>query len=134
MITAAATQELHTVAVDHAVSARGLTKRYGSITAVDGIDLDVIAGETFGFLGPNGAGKSTTIGMLCTLPAPTSGAASVAGVDVVRQRDDVRRSIGLGFRDTTLDGYLSAAHNLRFYAELYSIDRPLKPERLQRVL
>src|SRR5260370_4059809 len=105
MITAAATQELHTVAVEHAVSARGLTKRYGSITAVDGIDLDVIAGETFGFLGPNGAGKSTTIGMLCTLTAPTSGAASVAGVDVVRPRDAVRPRIGLLFQDTTLDGY-----------------------------
>jgi ABC-2 type transport system ATP-binding protein len=134
MITAAATQELRTVAVDHAVSARGLTKRYGSITAVDGIDLDVIAGETFGFLGPNGAGKSTTIGMLCTLTAPTGGAASVAGYDVVRQRDDVRRSIGLVFQDTTLDGYLTAAQNLRFHGELYGIDRAQVPERLERVL
>ena len=134
MITVAASEEVRTVAVDHAVSARGLTKRYGSITAVDGIDLDVIAGETFGFLGPNGAGKSTTIGMLCTLTAPTSGAASVAGFDVVRQRDDVRRSIGLVFQDTTLDGYLSAAQNLRFHAELYGIDRAQVPERLERVL
>ena len=134
MIAAVTTQELRTVAVEHAVSARGLTKRYGSITAVDGIDLDVIAGETFGFLGPNGAGKSTTIGMLCTLTAPTSGSASVAGFDVVRQRDDVRRNIGLVFQDTTLDGYLSAAQNLRFHAELYGIERPLVPERLERVL
>ncbi len=63
------------------VSARGLVKRYGAVTAVDGIDLDVVAGETFGFLGPNGAGKSTTIGMLCTLVEPTEGSARVAGFD-----------------------------------------------------
>jgi ABC-2 type transport system ATP-binding protein len=134
MTALAAIEGVNAAAADHAVSARGLTKRYGAITAVDGIDLDVIAGETFGFLGPNGAGKSTTIGMLCTLIAPTGGAATVAGYDVARQRDDVRRSIGLVFQDTTLDGYLSAAQNLRFHAELYGIDRAQVPERLERVL
>jgi ABC-2 type transport system ATP-binding protein len=117
-----------------AVSARGLSKRYGTITAVDAVDLDVIAGETFGFLGPNGAGKSTTIGMLCTLVSPTSGSARVAHHDVVRERDEVRRSIGLVFQDTTLDGYLTAAQNLRFHAELYGIPRASVPDRLERVL
>jgi ABC-2 type transport system ATP-binding protein len=121
-------------AADAAVSARGLTKRYGTVTAVDGIDLDVIAGETFGFLGPNGAGKSTTIGMLCTLIAPASGTATVAGFDVVRERDHVRQNIGLVFQDTTLDGYLSAAQNLRFHAELYGIPRAAVAGRIERVL
>ena len=66
-----------------AVSVTGLTKRYGEIEAVRGIDLEVARGETFGFLGPNGAGKSTTINILCTLVEPTSGSAAVAGLDVV---------------------------------------------------
>ena len=116
------------------VQARGLTKRWGSVTAVDGIDLDVVAGETFGFLGPNGAGKSTTINMLCTLVNPTAGEATVAGHDVVRERDEVRRNIGLVFQDTTLDGYLTAAQNLRFHAELYGLPRATVPERIERLL
>jgi ABC-2 type transport system ATP-binding protein len=116
------------------VSARGLVKRYGPVTAVDGIDLDVVAGETFGFLGPNGAGKSTTIGMLCTLIEPTAGSAVVAGFDSRTQRDAVRRHIGLVFQDSTLDGYLSATQNLRFHAELYGMPRAVVPERIERVL
>jgi ABC-2 type transport system ATP-binding protein len=76
-----------------AVSVQGLVKTYGEVQAVRGIDLEVRAGETFGFLGPNGAGKSTTISMLCTLVTPTAGTAEVAGFDVVHQRDQVRRHI-----------------------------------------
>ena len=117
-----------------AVSARGLVKRYGSVVAVDGIDLEVHKGETFGFLGPNGAGKSTTIGMLCTLIQPHEGRATVAGHDIVRERDAVRQNIGLVFQDTTLDGYLTAAQNLRFHAELYGLPRAEVPERTERVL
>ncbi|HSP39606.1 MAG TPA: ATP-binding cassette domain-containing protein [Frankiaceae bacterium] len=98
---------------DAAVSVTGLTKRYGDFEAVRGIDLTIEAGETFGFLGPNGAGKSTTISVLCTLATPTSGSAEVAGFDVVRRRDDVRRNIGLVFPDPTVDGYLTAERNLR---------------------
>src|SRR5438045_9582912 len=97
-----------------AVSVRGLAKRYGEIEAVRGIDFEVSQGEVFGFLGPNGAGKTTTINMLCTLATPTAGSARVAGHDVVHERDDVRRNIGLVFQDPTLDGYLTAAQNLRF--------------------
>jgi len=91
-----------------AVSVRGLVKRYDEVEAVRGIDFDVGVGETFGFLGPNGAGKSTTINMLCTLVRPSAGSARVAGHDVTRERDAVRRNIGLDFQDTTLDGYLTA--------------------------
>ena len=112
----------------------GLRKRYGDFEAVRGIDLTIDSGETFGFLGPNGAGKSTAISMLCTLTKPTGGQARVAGFDVVRQRDDVRRNIGLVFQDTTVDTYLSAERNLRLHAELYGIPRAVVEPRLRQVL
>jgi ABC-2 type transport system ATP-binding protein len=117
-----------------AVAVRGLSKRYAEVEAVAGIDFDVVAGEIFGFLGPNGAGKSTTIGMLCTLVRPTGGSAMVAGHDVVSERDEVRRNIGLVFQDTTLDGYLTAEQNLRLHAELYGVPRALVPDRMRQVL
>jgi len=116
-----------------AVSVDGLVKRYGELEAVRGIDFEVAAGEIFGFLGPNGAGKSTTINMLCTLVRPSGGSASVAGHDVVSERDDVRRNIGLVFQDTTLDGYLTAEQNLRLHAELYGVPRELVGERMRQV-
>jgi ABC-2 type transport system ATP-binding protein len=116
------------------ISVQGLEKRYGDLLAVAGVDFEVARGETFGFLGPNGAGKTTTINMLCTLATPTAGSASVAGFDVVRQRDDVRRSIGLVFQDTTLDSYLTAERNLRFHAELYGVPRDQVDDRLRQVL
>jgi ABC-2 type transport system ATP-binding protein len=120
--------------VTAAVTVRGLVKRYDDVEAVSGIDLDVEAGETFGFLGPNGAGKTTTIGVLCTLVRPTGGEATVAGHDVARERDDVRRNIGLVFQDTTLDGYLTAEENLRLHAELYGVPRAAVPDRMQQVM
>src|SRR5438094_5983969 len=117
-----------------AVQVNGLVKTYGDVEAVRGIDLTVHTGEVFGFLGPNGAGKSTTINMLCTLIRPTAGQASVAGYDVLHQRDDVRRNIGLVFQDTTLDGYLTAERNLRLHAELYGVPRNVLDDRLRQVL
>jgi ABC-2 type transport system ATP-binding protein len=132
-----AVEGLETVPVDTrppAVSVRGLVKRYGDLEAVSGIDFDVAPGEIFGFLGPNGAGKTTTIAMLCTLARPTAGSASVAGHEVVAERDDVRRNIGLVFQDTTLDGYLTAEQNLRLHAELYGVPRTAVPERMRQVL
>lgn len=117
-----------------AVAVRGLTKTYGTIEAVRGIDLEVARGETFGFLGPNGAGKSTTINILCTLVAPTAGTAAVAGLDVVADRAAVRRRIGLVFQDPTLDGPMSGEQNLRFHQELYGVDRRRAPARREEVL
>jgi ABC-2 type transport system ATP-binding protein len=117
-----------------AVEVQNLVKRYGELEAVKGIDFTVAAGETFGFLGPNGAGKSTTISMLCTLVKPSGGSARVAGHDVVRERDEVRRNIGLVFQDTTLDGYLTAEQNLRLHAELYGMPRGAVSERLEQVM
>ena len=98
------------------------------------MSFTVPPGEVFGFLGPNGAGKSTTINMLCTLAEPTSGAARVSGFDVVTQRDDVRRHIGLVFQDPTLDVHLTAEQNLRLHAELYGIDPGVIPARMDQML
>src|SRR5215216_5566507 len=117
-----------------AVTVRGLVKRYKSVEAVAGIDLDVRPGETFGFLGPNGAGKSTTIKILCTLVDATAGSAAVAGFDVARERDQVRRHIGLVFQEPTLDAYLTAEQNLKFHGELYGVDRATAATRRQEVL
>jgi ABC-2 type transport system ATP-binding protein len=120
--------------VTQAIAVSGLTKKYGEIEAVRGIDFEVAPGETFGFLGPNGAGKSTTIKILCTLADPTSGTARVAGYDVLRERDTVRRNLGLVFQDTTLDGYLTGEQNLRFHADLYGVPKEVFLARLRQVL
>ncbi len=116
------------------IRVKDLVKRYGEVEAVRGIGFEVTPGETFGFLGPNGAGKSTTIKILCTLAEPTGGSATVGGHDVVRQRDTVRRNIGLVFQDTTLDSYLTGEQNLRFHADLYGVPRAQLAHRMRQVL
>jgi len=122
------------VSAEAAIEVRGLSKSFGEVEAVRGVSFEVAAGEVFGFLGPNGAGKTTTINMLCTLARPSAGSASVAGHDVVAERDEVRRHIGLVFQDPTLDGYLSAEQNLRLHAELYGVERSLVAPRMRQVL
>ncbi len=117
-----------------AISVNNLKKQFDEFEAVKGVSFEVGAAEVFGFLGPNGAGKSTTINMLCTLLKPTSGEARVAGHDIVRERDDVRRNIGLVFQDPTLDGYLTAAQNLKLHAELYGVPKELVAPRMEQVL
>ncbi len=117
-----------------AIEVEALVKTYGEVEAVRGVSFSVARGEVFGFLGPNGAGKSTTISMLCTLVRPTSGTARVSGFDVIGDRDDVRRNIGLVFQDPTLDGYLTAEQNLRLHAELYGIDAEDIPARMRQML
>jgi ABC-2 type transport system ATP-binding protein len=117
-----------------AISVSELRKKFGDFEAVKGVSFEVGAAEVFGFLGPNGAGKSTTINMLCTLMKPTGGEARVAGHDVVKERDDVRRNIGLVFQDPTLDGYLTAAQNLQLHAELYGVPSELVAPRMEQVL
>jgi ABC-2 type transport system ATP-binding protein len=130
----AAYPEAMSATATRAISVENLVKRYGDFEAVKGVSFEVGQGEVFGFLGPNGAGKSTTIGMLCTLTKPTSGHAEVAGHDIVRERDDVRRNIGLVFQDPTLDGYLTALQNLKLHAELYGVESKLVPARAKQVL
>jgi len=112
----------------------GLSKRFGKIEAVKGVTFGVQPGEIFGFLGPNGAGKTTTINMLCTLLTPSAGSARVNGFDVVHQRSEVRRSIGLVFQQTTLDEYLSADQNLRFHAYAYAIPAELRERRMTELM
>jgi ABC-2 type transport system ATP-binding protein len=117
-----------------AIVVHDLRKSFDEVEAVRGVNFEVAPGEVFGFLGPNGAGKTTTINMLCTLMKPTSGWARVAGYDVVKARDDVRRHIGLVFQDQTLDSYLTAEQNLKLHAELYGIKSKLVAPRMQQVL
>src|ERR671935_2331666 len=117
-----------------AIEVNELRKSFDAVEAVRGVMFDVAPGEVFGFLGPNGAGKTTTINMLCTLVKPTGGSALVAGHDVVRERDEVRRNIGLVFQDQTLDGYLTAKQNIELHAELYGVDSSLVPQRMRQVL
>jgi ABC-2 type transport system ATP-binding protein len=117
-----------------AIAVHGLTKHFDEVEAVRGVNFEVAPGEVFGFLGPNGAGKTTTINMLCTLAKPTAGSATVAGYNVVTERDDVRRHIGLVFQDPTLDGYLTAAQNLKLHAELYGVQSDLVEPRMQQVM
>jgi ABC-2 type transport system ATP-binding protein len=116
------------------IRAHGIVKRFGPIEAVRGVDLEVRPGEIFGFLGPNGAGKSTTINILCTLLRPSSGTASVAGFDVVRQPNEVRRRLGLVFQDPSLDSQLTAKENLEFHAFLYRVPSTERKDRIAEVL
>ncbi len=111
-----------------------LVKRFHDLVAVDDIGFGVGEGEIFGFLGPNGAGKTTTINILCTLMRPTSGKATLNGFDVVRQQNQVRRSIGLVFQDPSLDTRLSALQNLEFHAFVYNIPGALRKKRIEEVL
>lgn len=113
-----------------AVAAQGLTKRFGSFTAVDRLDLRIEPGEVVGFIGPNGAGKSTTLRMLCGLLHPSAGGASVAGFDVAREPERVRAHIGYMSQKFSLYGDLTGRENLSFFAGIYQVPRPLVQERI----
>src|SRR6266508_1954922 len=100
-----------------------LTKRFGALVAVDGLDLEVREGEVFGFLGPNGAGKTTTLRLLCALIGPTSGTAEVAGYRLGRQDPEIRAAVGILTEQPGLYERQSAWVNLVFFATLYGLDR-----------
>ena len=116
------------------ISVRGLTRIFGAREAVSDVSFEIAEGELFGLLGPNGAGKTTILNMLSTLLRPSAGSAAVAGYDVVTQRADVRRSIGLVFQESSLDEYLTAEQNLRFHALAYRIPRHTARERSAELL
>jgi ABC-2 type transport system ATP-binding protein len=117
-----------------AIDVRSLVKKFGDFTAVNGISFTVDDGEIFGLLGPNGAGKSTLIRMLTTLLPPTAGAALVSGFDVVRQADDVRRSIGVIPQALTSDLELSVEENLIIFAKLYGVPRAKRIKLIEELL
>ena len=108
------------------ITANGLTRRFGDITAVDDLHLEVEKGEVFGFLGPNGAGKTTTIRMLAALIAPTSGEAEVAGFQVGKDNRAIRQNVGVLTETPGLYKRLSALDNLLFFARLYGVTSPRK--------
>ncbi len=109
--------------VQHPIQARALKRRFGKIEAVSGIDLAIAQGEIFGFLGPNGAGKSTTVRMLTTLLLPTEGTASVAGHDVVKEADQVRRAIGVALQDAAIDPLMTGRELIKLQATLHGISK-----------
>jgi ABC-2 type transport system ATP-binding protein len=111
-----------------------LARNFNGLWAVDGISFSVRESEIFGFLGPNGAGKTTTIKILCTLMQPSRGQAWIAGYDVLRQRTEVRRSLGIIFQDPSLDDRLTAYENLKFHALIYKVPRKERIVRINRVL
>ena len=108
------------------ITTNGLTRRFGDLTAVDGLDLHIERGEVFGFLGPNGAGKTTTVRMLSALIAPTSGSASIGGRTLGEANQDIRQHVGVLTETPGLYKRLSAWDNLLFFARLYQIDEPEK--------
>ena len=116
------------------VAIHGLSRRFGDFTAVDGVDLQVEAGEVFGLLGPNGAGKTTTIKMLVTLLPPSGGSAEVGGYDIVRQADAVRRLIGYVPQALSADGNLTGFENLQVFARLYDVPRREQRGRVEEAL
>jgi ABC-2 type transport system ATP-binding protein len=114
------------VNADPVVTVRGLTKRFGQLTAVQDLSFDIPRGVIFGILGPNGSGKTTTIRMLCGLLHPTSGNATVAGIDVTKEPDQVKSRIGYMSQAFGLYRDLTVEENLRFYAGVYEMDRSWK--------
>lgn len=108
---------------DAIISVRSLTKRFGDFTAVDGITFEVARGEIFGFLGANGAGKTTAMRMLCGLSYPTSGSGTVAGFDVMRDGEQIKRRIGYMSQRFSLYDDLTVMENIRLYGGIYGLGR-----------
>ena len=117
-----------------ALHTQTLTRRFGDNTAVDGIDLDVAAGEIYGFLGPNGAGKSTTVRMLTTLLLPSAGSATVVGFDVRERADMVRLRIGVALQEAALDPKQTGRELLDLQGRLYGLDARQRRRRVDELL
>jgi ABC-2 type transport system ATP-binding protein len=119
---------------EHAIEVRKIVKRFGDLTAVDGVDLEVCRGELFGMLGPNGAGKTTLVRMLTGIVAITAGEASVAGIDVKRDPDGVRRAIGVVSQALTSDIDLSGYENMDIYARFFDMPKRERAPRIEQLL
>ncbi len=118
----------------NAIETSGITKKFGSLTAVDDVSISVKQGEIFGLLGPNGAGKTTLISMLVTMKRATSGEARVNGFDVLENADKVRESIGIVFQDPSLDEELTAYENLELHAAMYGVAKNERERRIRKVM
>ncbi|NPV50266.1 MAG: ATP-binding cassette domain-containing protein [Candidatus Methanofastidiosum sp.] len=116
------------------IDIKNLTKKFGNLTAVDNLNLQIKEGEIFGLLGPNGAGKSTTLFMLTTLKPPTSGTAIINNYDIIKQSDKVRKSIGIVFQDPSSDEILTGYENLKLHGWLYDMPDNLREQRIKEVL
>ncbi len=116
------------------IEIKNLTKKFGDFTAVDNISLEIPTGEIFGLLGPNGAGKTTTISMLATLLPITSGEARVNNHNITKDKDGVRKSIGIVFQDQSLDDELSGRENMDLHGRLYGIDAQTRKTRTDELL
>src|SRR5271154_565136 len=119
---------------DNAVEIRDLVKRFGDFVAVDHVNLEVQRGEIFGFLGPNGAGKSTTIRVLCGLLEPTSGSATVGGLDVDTESELIKQRIGYMSQKFSLYDDLTVEENIDFFSGIYGVPRARRAERKAYVL
>ena len=119
---------------DLAIRARGLSKDFGTLRAVDRLDLDVPKASIYGFLGPNGSGKSTTIRMLCGLLTPSEGGANVLGMEVPERSNDLKPRIGYMTQKFSLFGDMTVTENLQFIAEIYSVPSSRRSARIEEVL
>ena len=119
---------------DASIVAQGLTRHFGEVRAVDGVDLEVPPGEIYGFLGPNGAGKTTITRMLCTLLRPTAGSGTVAGFDIVREAAAVRLNIGVTLQEGALDDKLTGRELLGLQGRFYGLNRDEIERRIGEVL
>jgi ABC-2 type transport system ATP-binding protein len=116
------------------IKTNNLTKKYNNLIAVDNVSFSVKKGEIFGFLGPNGAGKTTTIKMLITLLNPTKGSATISDFDIIKNKDRVRKNIGVVFQEPALDTELTGVENLDYHARMYALKRDKRKERINTVL
>jgi len=122
------------IGVPAVIEVRGLTRRFGQLTAVDGLDLDVYRGEVFGFLGPNGAGKSTSIRMLVGLLSPSAGSAKVLGFSMPEDVEELRPRVGYMTQKFSLYEDLSVVENLQFAAEIFGLGRRRQRQRIEEVI
>ena len=119
---------------DPLIRARGLVKRFGEFTAVDGIDFELYRGEAFGFLGPNGAGKSSTMRMIGCVSPPTAGELTILGLDPVAGGAEIRSRLGVVPQEDTLDVELTVRENLLIYGRYFGLPRAIIRERTERLL
>lgn len=117
-----------------AVKTRCLTKRFGTFTAVDRVDLEIFRGQIFGFLGPNGSGKTTTIRMLCGLLSPSEGEGSIFGMDISGEGEKIRENTGYMSQKFSLYSDLTVMENLKFYSGMYSLGRKMSSLRIEELI